>query len=422
MITPPTVSGTKRSGHLGNTAEFLTLGQARKLVLLSQGLPPKKERGRAIDSTLRAIERLGYVQIDTISAVERAHHHTLWNRNLSYKNNHVEKLSADRKIFEYWSHAASYLPMKDYRFTLPRKHAIAQGNQNHWYRKDKPLMTHVLARITAEGPLMAKDFAYEGEKIREWESKPSKRALENLFMQGELMISGRVNFHKVYDLTERVLPGEVNTFLPTKEEYTRFLITRFLEANGIGQASEIGYLKRGIKPLINSTLNEMKENGELVEVVTEGIIYFALPSSLSLLGKPLSRARLKILSPFDNLLIQRKRMRTIFDFDYLLECYVPNEKRIYGYFSLPLLWNGKLMGRMDCRAERRKSCLHINNLVIEPGTVKSEQFVEALALELIQFMKFNNCRLLEVHRTAKSHSLKPDLEKMIDDKLCGQPQ
>ena len=422
MITLQTASDMKKSGNLGRKAEFLALKQARKLVLHSQGLPPGKLTGKSIDNTLRVIEQLGYVQIDTISAVERAHHHTLWSRNPNYKNSHLEILSANRKIFEYWSHAASYLPMSDYRFTLPRKHAIAMGNRKHWYKKDKSLMAHVLARITDEGTLMAKDFVYEGEKIREWESKPSKRALENLYMQGELMISRRVNFHKVYDLTERILPGEISTSLPTMEEYARFLITRFLKANGIGQASEIGYLKRGINKHINLTLNEMKASGELVEVVTEGKTYVALPSSLCLLEKSLSRTRLKILSPFDNLLIQRKRMKCIFDFDYQLECYVPKRKRIYGYFSLPLLWGGRLMGRMDCRAERRNSCLHINNLVIEPGEGESEQFADALALELIKFMRFNNCRSLEVHQTATSPSLKANLENITDDKLSGQRQ
>ena len=147
--------------------ESLSIQQARKLVLLSQRLPPARQTGRAIDATLSAIEHLGYIQIDTISAVQRAHHHTLWNRNPRYNNIHLDQLVADGKVFEYWAHAAAYLPMQDYRFSLPRKQAIAKGEQDHWYERDGQLMTSVLKRIASEGPLMAKDFTRDGEKIGE---------------------------------------------------------------------------------------------------------------------------------------------------------------------------------------------------------------------------------------------------------------
>jgi len=224
---------------MAKKAESLSIHQARKLLLLSQRLPPSKQSGSAIAATLSSIEHLGYIQIDTISAIQRAHHHTLWNRNPRYKNSHLDRLSADKKIFEYWSHAAAYLPMRDFRYSLPRKVAIAVSDENHWYERDEKLMKSILKRIASEGPLMAKDFEHKGKKTREWTSKPSKRALENLFMQGELMVPYRNNFHKVYDLTERVLPDNVDTSLPSPEEFARFLITRYLQANGLGQASEI---------------------------------------------------------------------------------------------------------------------------------------------------------------------------------------
>ena len=176
-------------------------------MLLSQKLPPGKQTGSAAAATLSAIEHLGYIQIDTISAIERAHHHTLWNRNPRYKPSHLDQLLADKKVFEYWSHAASYLPMRDYRYSLPRKQAIKNGEQNHWYERDERLMKSILQRIDSEGPLMARDFENKGKKSGEWSSKPAKRALENLFMQGDLMVPyHRVNFQKVYHLTERVLP------------------------------------------------------------------------------------------------------------------------------------------------------------------------------------------------------------------------
>lgn len=380
--------------------EIISIQQARKLVLLSQRVPPVKQSGSAVEATLLAIEHLGYIQIDTISVIQRAHHHTLWNRNPRYKTTHLDQLIADRQVFEYWSHAAAYLPMCDYRFSLYRKDAIASGRENHWFKRDKKLMDYVIKRITDEGPLMAKDFVHNGDKMGEWQSKPTKQALENLFMQGELMISSRVNFHKVYDLTERVLPQNMDTSIPTREEYARFLIRGYLKANGIGQAAEMTYLLKNIKPLVNSTLIEMLENGELIQLDVRGQNYFALPDSLDLLNKSLSRSKLKILSPFDNLVIQRKRMQALFDFDYLIECYVPEAKRKYGYFSLPILWDGKLVARMDCKADRKTSILHVRHLVLEPGLRKTEAFARALKKELVSFMQFNGCENIQIHKTS----------------------
>jgi uncharacterized protein YcaQ len=393
--------------------ESLSIQQARKLVLLSQRLPPAKQIGRAIAATLSAIEHLGYIQIDTISVIQRAHHHTLWNRNPRYLTSHLNQLLTDKQVFEYWSHAAAYLPMRDYRYSLPRKQAIANGDQNHWYERDERLMKSVLKRIATEGPLMAKDFGHTGKETGEWKSKPAKRALDYLFLQGELMTPYRVNFHKVYDLTERVLPKDTDTSLPDPEEYARFLVTRYLRANGLGQSAEIVYLLKNTKPLVSATLQEMVSNGELLHISAGGNSYYALPASLELLSKSLARSKLKILSPFDNLLIQRKRMRTLFGFDYLIECYVPEAKRQYGYFSLPVLWDGRLVARMDCKAERIKSLLHIHHLALESWLVKTDAFFHALRKELASFMQFNNCSNLRLHRTSPAQ-FKPVLQTVIN--------
>ena len=382
--------------------ESLSIPQARKLVLLSQRLPPSKQSGRAIDETLSAIEHLAYIQIDTISVIQRAHHHTLWNRNPRYKPEQLDQLVAERKVFEYWSHAAAYLPMCHYRFSLPRKQALACGEQAHWYARNDALMASVLKRIADEGPLMAKDFEDKTGKHKtgEWKSKPSKQALEYLFMQGDLMISSRVNFHKVYDLTERVLPEGVDVSLPNQEEYSRFLITQYLLANGLGQPAEIAYLLKKTKPMVISALNEMLSNGELLQVKVNEHCYYALPESLSLLDRPLARSKLKILSPFDNLLIQRKRMQDLFGFDYLIECYVPAAKREYGYFSLPILWDGKLLARMDCKVDKAESLLHIYHLAMEPIKLDYEAFSVAFRKELDAFLVFNKCLGFQLHRTS----------------------
>ncbi|BDS08117.1 hypothetical protein NT6N_31570 [Oceaniferula spumae] len=394
--------------------ESLSIPQARKLVLLSQKVPPVRQAGDATAATRAVIEHLGYIQIDTISVVQRAHHHTLWNRNPRYQATQLDQLLSDKHVFEYWSHAAAYLPMCDFRFSLPRKHALACGHQDHWYDRDEPMMKLVLDRISSEGPLMAKDFEHTGKKMREWQSKPAKRALEYLFMQGDLMIPRRDNFHKVYDLTERVLPEGIDTSMPSPEEYARFLITHYLRANGLAQAAEICYLRKNTRPLVSAALKEMVSNGELLRVRVDGTLYYALSDSLELLSKPLGRSKLKILSPFDNLVIQRKRMKALFGFDYLIECYVPEPNRQYGYFSLPILWDGKLVARMDCKADRKKSLLHIHHLALEPTVRNTDALFTALGRELTSFLKFNGCNRIRLHRTSPM-KLKAKLQAVIDE-------
>jgi len=397
--------------------ESLSSQQARKLVLLSQRLPATKKRGTAMASTLEAIEHLGYVQVDTISVIQRAHHHTLWNRNPRYRLGHLNQLVEEKRVFEYWAHAASYLPMRDYRFSLPRKQAIASGGQDHWYERDEKAIKVVLERIKAEGPLRARDFEHVGEKPGVWQAKPAKAALEYLYMQGDLMLRPRDGFQKVYDLTERVLPEGIDTTAPDPENYARYLITRYLRANGLGRAPEMSYLVKGVKALVVETLKEMELGGEVERIRVKGQDYFALPESLALLGKSWNRSILKILSPFDNLVIQRERMSHLFEFDYQIECYLPKAKRQYGYFSLPILWGGKLVARMDCKADRKESLLHIHHLALEPGLKKIDEFAKALRGELELFLSFNECTGLKLHRTTPvsgKGTLKAELERFSE--------
>ncbi|USD66445.1 crosslink repair DNA glycosylase YcaQ family protein [Vibrio sp. SCSIO 43136] len=379
--------------------QTLSLSQARKLALLSQCLPHKRSKSSSVKSshaaTLSAIERLGYVQIDTISVVERAHHHVLWSRNVDYLPNHLDDLVANKQVYEYWSHAAAYLPMKDFRFSLPRKEALKSGQQNHWYRKDQRLMDGVLQRIKAEGPLMAKDFDSPSHKVQGWGSKPTKQALESLFMQGDLMIRERSNFHKVYDLTERVLPADIDTSTPTPSEHAKHLILSYLRAHGLGTEAEMTYQLKGIKPLVNTVLNEMCESGELEIVMVDRVRYYTTAQALLQLNLRLNRRQAVILSPFDNLVIQRKRIGHLFKFDYLLECYVPEAKRQYGYFCLPVLWNGKLVARIDAKVDRKRHIFRVLKTHIEPNLKRYEEFQAAFEVELQSFAQFNGCQVIE---------------------------
>ncbi|NCT48097.1 MAG: winged helix-turn-helix domain-containing protein, partial [Paraglaciecola sp.] len=234
--------------------QAISLGEARSLLLAAQGLVKAERIASGPKAVLDVLEQLSYVQIDSISVIARAHHHTLWNRCHDYHSDSLDTLVNQKHIFEYWSHAAAYLPMSDYRYSLPRKQAIASG-QKHWHAKDAKLTKEILARIREQGPLQAKDFEQAKRQASSgwWDWKPAKKALEQLFMEGELMAVKRQGFQKVYDLTERVLPSDINTQCPSTEEYNHYLIRRFLRANALGSAQEMAYLRKGVVGNISQT-------------------------------------------------------------------------------------------------------------------------------------------------------------------------
>ena len=398
--------------------EKLSIKAARKIALHAQGVLWHEKKGRAMDATLGVIRRLGYIQIDTISVIERAHHHTLWNRNPRYRPIQLERLQQQGRVFEYWSHAAAYLPIEDYRMCLPLMRSVSNGDQL-WYQADPGIKQMVLDRIRAEGPLQSKDFENHGHtRLPMWQWKPAKYALESLFMEGELMVVKREKFQKVYDLRERVLGGSVDTSFPHDREFAEFLVHRYLAAHSFGTAAEMTYLRKGMKKRVEARMEEMEEDGKLVRLCIGDVTCFALPQSLELLGRPLARSRLRILSPFDNLVIQRKRISHLFGFDYQIECYVPEKKRRHGYFCLPVLWNAELVARMDCKAVRKTGELLVRNLILEPGINNADAFTFALVGELLRFMKFNNCHNIRIDKVSDSQ-LKPEITRRIDIALNG---
>ncbi len=346
----------------------------------------------------RIIEKLGYVQIDTISVVERAHHHVFWTRLPDYRPDYLKTLEEqERKVFEYWAHAAAYLPIRNYRYSLVRKAEIAGGDLFWGYEKNPELMQHVLDRIRAEGPLMSRDLEKDPElHPREmWTIHPVNRAARELFMAGRLMTTYRRGFQKVFDLTERVLPQTVDTSLPSETEYFNHLIQRDLAAHGLMKEREIGYLLKINRKKLRETLHQKIRSGELIRVAIEGLdkeLYYAMPEPLE---KFLDRKQphpplFHILSPFDNLIIQRKRTEELFGFSYTLECYVPAAKRVNGYFCLPMLWGDRFVGQIDLKAERKKGELLVQNLVWAPG-IQPKDFLPAFREKLAAFAAFNGC-------------------------------
>ena len=403
----------------------ISASRAQKVALQSQlldhtGRIPAGKKGVA-----HVIETLGYIQLDTIAVIQRAHHHTLWTRCQDYTAEMLHQLQAvDRRIFEYWGHAASYLPTSDYRFYKPRMQRFVDP-VSKWekqrFEKYGHLMKPVLERIRKEGPLSSKDFAPSSGKKGGtwWDWRPTKVALELLFWRGELMITERRNFHRIYDLTERVLPGHIDTKMPTDDELGRFFVNRALTAYGIAQEKEIREHIHGAENnIIADALHDMTATGEIQPITVGGIKnaqFFALSDVLnSQTDQAKSSVKLHILSPFDNFIIQRDRISRLFDFDYVLECYLPSPKRKYGYFVLPILYGGRFVGRFDPKADRKKSTFIILNLHFEHGFKISDRFIKLFADRLAKLARFNECDQIKVQKTSPAKA-KSAIEKALQN-------
>ncbi|WP_337080200.1 winged helix-turn-helix domain-containing protein [Acinetobacter pittii] len=365
----------------------------KQLTLFNQGLGKTSRFAKGMDGTLQAIEHLGYVQIDTISVVERAHHHILWSRVPDYELSHLNSLVGERQIFEYWYHAASYLPMKDYRYALPAMMSVRNGESRYFNRGDQHLMNEILVRVRAEGKIRLRDIDKNNKKSlgNWWNTGPGRRAFEQLYMQGDLMICERNGMEKVFDLTERCLPGNIDLSMPTLYEYAQYLFNNTLRAHGAFTWKQLVHLKKNdLKETMRVVLKEQIDAGVVSAIKLEnGQTLYVDVAAIE--QKVSTDFGLKILSPFDNSLIHRDRLASLFEFDYRIECYVPAAKRVYGYFCLPILYQDELVGRVDCKAHRSIKELEVISLHIEKTVKNKELFFFELEQELKRFATFNQC-------------------------------
>jgi len=382
----------------------ISLNTARKLAIHCQGLDGRWQLPKGKEGVARIVERLGYVQIDTIAVVQRAHDHTLWSRRPDYALDMLHHLqSRDRRVFEYWTHAASYVPFCDYRYYLPRMQAHACSPRERRWRKDNArIVKEVLRRIRQEGPLGSADFeASEGKGRTWWGWKPAKQALEILFNTGELMVTARRNFQRLYDLPERVIPEGVDTTHPDQDELARFVVRRSLSGHGAVSADQICWRHRAALPSVSEILQDLVDAGEATPVEVKSLDsgpYFALTENLEQASGRV-RKQLHILSPFDNLIIRRDRLQKLFDFDFKLECYLPAARRRYGYFCLPLLWGTQFVGRLDPKADRKNKALIVRGLIFEPDFTDYDALLPSLAEKLRAFAAFNECEQVVVEQT-----------------------
>ncbi|MCH2020288.1 winged helix-turn-helix domain-containing protein [Acinetobacter pittii] len=365
----------------------------KQLTLFNQGLGKTSRFAKGMDGTLQAIEHLGYVQIDTISVVERAHHHILWSRVPDYELSHLNSLVGERQIFEYWYHAASYLPMKDYRYALPAMMSVRNGESRYFNRGDQHLMNEILARVRAEGKIRLRDIDKNNKKSlgNWWNTGPGRRAFEQLYMQGDLMICERNGMEKVFDLTERCLPENIDLSMPALYEYAQYLFNNTLRAHGAFTWKQLVHLKKNdLKEIMRIVLKEQIDAGVVSVIKLEnGQTLYVDVAAME--QKVSTDFGLKILSPFDNSLIHRDRLASLFEFDYRIECYVPAAKRVYGYFCLPILYQDELVGRVDCKAHRSIKELEMISLHLEKTVKNKELFFFELEQEFKRFAAFNQC-------------------------------
>jgi uncharacterized protein YcaQ len=337
----------------------LTKSQARQTWLRAQRLDTRAPFGEGPAATAAAVEHLGYVQIDTINVIERSHHHILWSRIPGYRRADLRQAqSVDKSVFEYWTHALSYVPTRDLRFFIPAmKRHRREGHK--WLASVKPAdLRKVMRLIRQGGALTIRDIDDDVlvDKEHLWASrKPSKRALQLAFYTGELTISERNGMLKTYELMTRHFGWEKPPKGASAHETTAYLIDRGLRAQGVVSLDSICHLDAPSKPQVRRLIEARVRRGELVPVALEGAgkqEHWVEPATLEAGGNAVSEL-VHILSPFDPLIIQRKRTHLFFDYEHRFEAYVPKEKRVFGYFALPVLAGEAIVAALDLKTDRK---------------------------------------------------------------------
>jgi uncharacterized protein len=340
----------------------LTKAAARAIWLRAQRLDSEAPFGAGPLATRAAIEHLGYVQIDTIHVIERCHHHILWNRIPDYRRSDLHHAqSIDKSVFEYWTHALSYVPARDFNFFVPAM-KLHRREGHKWFGEVKPAdLRKVMRLLRKDGALTIRDIEDDVlvEKVHAWASrKPSKRALQLAFYEGRVTISERNGMLKTYELMERHFGWDKPPKAASTREITAYLLDRALRAQGVVSLDSICHLDAPSKKAVHRLIEARRRRRELVAVALQGAgkqEHWARPEALETLGD--APERVHILSPFDPLMIQRKRTQLIFGYEHRFEAYVPKEKRRFGYFALPVLVGDGIVAALDLKTDRERKKL-----------------------------------------------------------------
>ena len=389
------------------SSNTISISIARNLMLAAQGLSKLPQLPAEKKDVLALIRRMGLLQIDTISVVARSPYLVLWSRLGDYAPAWLDELLVEGALFEYWSHALCYLPIEDFpfyrRFML--EGVRGWGSVPEWMSEHSELVEMVLDRIRREGGLRSSDFESDHRPAGGWWNwKDEKTALECLFIQGELMIARRQGFQRVYDLRARVLPGWQDgpdaANVPGRAEVLNAFTLKAVQALGVALADWVpGYFhlpKKGNA----SRLEVLAEAGQLCKVTIEGLPGQAYldPAAVSVDQSGLT----SVLSPFDPLVSDRQRLKDLFGFDYTIECYTPAARRRFGYYTLPILHRGSLVGRLDPKAHRVDGLFEVKALALEPGVKASDDLVGSLACALRRLAAWHGTPELVIRRSEPS--------------------
>jgi len=335
----------------------LTKLQARRIWIGAQRLDMPAPFGAGAAAVAEAIAHLGYVQIDTINVIERSHHHILFNRIPDYRRADLRQAqSLDRSVFEYWTHALSYVASSDFRFFIPDM-KLHKREGHRWFANVKPSDTRKVMRLLREGALTIRDIEDDvlTEKEHLWASrKPSKRALQLAFYTGAVTVSERNGMLKTYELMGRHFGWDKPPKSATSGEITAYLLDRALRSQGVVSLDSICHLDAPRKKAVRALIQRRVRRAEIVPVALEGAgkhEHWASPEVLAE-GREASQL-VHILSPFDPLIIQRKRTHLIFDYEHRFEAYVPKPKRKLGYFALPVLVGEDIVAALDLKTDRQ---------------------------------------------------------------------
>ena len=363
----------------------LTQKAARALMVAAQGLDRRARRRAGKADVLAAIRRMGVLQIDTIQVVARSPYLVLWSRLGAYQPRWLDELLAEGALFEYWAHEACFIPVEDYalfRHRMLDPAAMGWKYRADFIRKHRDEVGRLLATVREHGPVRSADFERrDGKGGGWWEWKPEKRMLESLFTAGELMIARRENFQRVYDVRERVLPSWSDDQLASPGEVARTLALRAVRALGVAKAKWVADYFRTAKRTTPLVTARLADEGALLRVEVEGWKEpgFVHPDHAELAARAAAgevRPTLTtLLSPFDPLVWDRARAAELFGFDYRLECYTPAPRRRWGYFVLPILRRGALVGRVDAKAHRRDGVFEVKSLFLEPGVRPTDRLL-----------------------------------------------
>ncbi len=372
--------------------DALSIADARALALAAQGFDTPRPASKATQRHVNSlISRLGVIQIDSVNVLVRSQELPLFSRLGNHDRNAIPKATESQKIFEYWGHEAAHLPVEIHPLFRWKMEAARLGKARHWgltsfYDDNKAFVKRMLKHVETNGPTTARELSTRTEKRGAdkktwWDWDEAKVGLEYLFLTGQLMSRGRgTDFARIYDTPERVLPRQVlDAPTPTEHDARKRLLIRSAIAQGVATVGDLADYYRQKPAAVKPLIAELIEEGELRTVAVDGWAEKAFVHRSAKLPKQLHATAL--LSPFDSLVWCRPRNERLFDFHYRIEIYTPKEKRKFGYYVLPFMMNGQMVGRVDLKADRANSKLLVHSVHTEKG-IKRATINDALNNEL----------------------------------------